>query len=676
MSEKDKINLNVVIQKDSERKRRRHAEQRQLTFRDYLKLLEDDPLIAQNSPSRLLEMILNQGTEQIPENERWSTDNGDVIDIRYKCFSPHLFSLDKPIFQIVKYLKAGANRLSTGKQILILVGPTASGKSTLASILKHTLENYDTRPVFMIDGCPMFHEPLLLLPRHLRAEFSMQLGVKIEGDLCPPCRHRLETEFGDKDGVIRWWDFPVKSFTFSIQGTRGIGSFEPSDEKSQDVTELVGRENIAISSTKGPDHPLAYSLTGELEKANRGICEGRELIKADKKLLWVFISVAEEKEIKVQGSTFPHISVDTVVLGHTNLTEFKKFANNQDNEALHDRMYVVQVPYHLRIKDEISIYRKLIEQESDFTRISKSHIAPGSLEMAALFAVLTRLAPSQMGVDVLTKAKVYNGDRALTELKDKDKKPIDIRGLMDEGQTSDDISKREGMFGVSSRDVLAAINTALVKTSNGCLTPLTVIRALREVFQHRMGYAPEEVKRFLELLTSSEGGSVLVEYKEFVKKSAKKAFLKTYGDLVKKLREDYVREANFYLDQKNSRFRGHVDVKRDDMSGRPKEPNVKLLRSIEEQMEITESEADTFRGEVARVLLKNPDMTYSILDQACENKLLNELGPVLATILASPKSEEEKKRATDLFSELTERCGFCPICAKEILEKAREFLTE
>src|SRR3989344_3972503 len=263
MTDQDRLGLNRIIEQDSDRKKKRHQEYKILTLRDYLALLQEDPTIAQNAPARILEMVLGHGTTTIPENERFSTDNGDLIDIRYNLFAEHLYGLDKSVYQVLKYFKAGANRLSTGKQILLLVGPTASGKSTFASILKHALESYDQRPVFVIDGCPMFEEPLHLLPRHLRDEFSKKLGVRIEGDLCPPCRHRLENEFKDKDtGVIRWWDFPVKSFTFSIQGTRGIGSFEPSDEKSQDVTELVGRENIAISSTKGPDHPLAYSLTG------------------------------------------------------------------------------------------------------------------------------------------------------------------------------------------------------------------------------------------------------------------------------------------------------------------------------------------------------------------------------------------------------------------------------
>src|SRR3989344_4036165 len=683
MTDQKPFNLNGIIERDAERKRTRKSAEKVLTFRDYLNLLKEDPRIAQNSPGRLLEIILSYGTTEVPEKERWSIDDGEPVSVRYGLFTKKLFGVDKPIFQVVKYFKAGANRLSTGKQILLLVGPTASGKSTFVNILKRALENYEARQVFAIDGCPMLEEPLHLLPRHLRAEFETELGIRIEGDLCPVCRYKLKEEFTQEDGVVRWYDVPVKTFRFSIQGTRGIGSFEPSDEKSQDITELVGRENIAISSTKGPDHPLAYSLTGELEKANRGICEGRELIKADEKLLWVFISVAEEKEIKVQGSSFPHLHVDTIVIGHTNLTEYKKFSTKQENEALHDRMFVVQFPYPLEIKKEVAIYQKLIQQESDFNRISKSHIAPGAFELAALFAILTRLSPSEMGIDVLTKAKIYNGDRALTEIRDKDKKPIDTRELREEGQSSDDIMKREGMFGLSSRDILSAINTALVKQNNGCLTPLTVIRALRDLFEHRMGYSPEEVKRFKELLSAGEGGSVITEFREFVIRSVSKAYLKAYQDLARELFKRYVNEVKFYREQKRKHVRGHFDVAREDITGRPKEPEIKFMRSIEEHIPIAESEADVFRGEVLEFVASNPGFsfeTYTTLARAVEEKLLADSRATLTLVLASdkPKDSEAKKRADDLFSELTQKdgLGFCPICAKEVVEKAAEFLSE
>ncbi|MBI5742259.1 MAG: hypothetical protein HZA25_00270 [Candidatus Niyogibacteria bacterium] len=673
-----------IFKRDAEIKIQKNRDRRTVSFRDYLAMVEGDPKLAQNAPARLLEVVLSAGVEDIPPHEQWLG-----ADKKYNLFSGTLFGLEKSIDQVVSYLRAGAAGLSTGKQILLLAGPTASGKSTFANILKSALEKYKERPVYAIKGCPVHHEPLLLLPRYLRGEMSAKLGVKIKGDLCPVCRHMLAEEYtvkdGEEKGTVRWWDVPVERFTFSIQGTRGIGSFEPSDEKSSDVTELVGRENIAISSTKGPDHPLAYSLSGELEKANRGLCEGRELIKADEKLLWVFISVAEEQEIKVQGSTFPHISIDTVVIGHTNLTEFKTFTTRQANEALHDRIYVVHFPYELRVKKEVAIYHKLIETESNFGSLKRCHIAPEALEMAAIFAVLTRLTKSATGLPEMVKLKVYNGDKALTELEGKDKKPIDIRHLLEEGQSSTDIAKREGMFGVSPRDILAALNVAIVEQSGaggGCLTPLTVIRSLRNVFEHRMGYSPEDINTFQSLLSSGEGSNVLSEYREMITRAVTQAYLRGYRDLAEELFRKYVKEADFYRNRHRKFVRGqNLEVERDVVTGKPKEPDEKFLRSVEAFVPISEGEANAFRGEILEYRAGDPQNfgydSYPPLAKAVEKKLIADSKATLTLVLSSdkPKGEEEKKRINDLFSALIEQ-GHCEHCAKEAVTKAREFLSE
>jgi len=194
------------------------------------------------------------------------------------------------------------------------------------------------------------------------------------------------------------------------------------------------------------------------------------------------------------------------------------------------------------VKDEVRVYRKLIQQESDFAKLKNIHIAPGTLELAATFAILTRLSQSQTGIDSLTKLKIYNGDKVLTELENKEKVPVDIRHLLEEGQNSEDISKREGMFGVGSRDVLAALNTALVEEAghNGCLTPLKAIYALRRGFEHRMGYTPEDLDRFKLLLSAGEAKGVPSEYKDFIVKTVSRAFLAAYDDLARELFDKYI----------------------------------------------------------------------------------------------------------------------------------------
>ena len=692
----NKLNLDEIFARDAERKKQKKGQHQELTLRDYLSILEKDPLIAQNSSSRILEMCLEKGTEDIPEGERWLG-----TEKRYNIFSRKLFGVEKPANEVMTFLMAGAAGLPIGKYILLLVGPTGSGKSTMVDILKQELEAYKIRPLYSIKGCPMHQEPLLAIPRYLRPEFEKKLGVKIKGDLCPPCRHILEEKTEDT-GVVNWLDIPVETFTFSINAARGIGSFEPADDKSSDISELVGKENIGITSNpkKGHTHWNAFTLSGELEKANRGIFEGIELIKADDKLLWVFISAAEEQKLKVRGSNFPHVSIDEVLIGHTNMTEFKKFSTHQENEAFHSRTLVVAWPYTLRIKDEVALYNKLIRTESSYSDLTKCHIAPGTFEIAAIFAILTRLNESQTGLDSLTKLKVYNGSKALTELnKDNEKIPTDIRQLIEEGQGSPDLSKREGMFGVDPRDVMAALNTALVEQGQGCLTPLTAIRALRKVFDHRMGYTPEDIERFKLLLSSGEKGSVMQEYKNFVINRVSKAYLRAYEDLAKILVDNYIKEAQFYRDQKRKFVRGQtMEIPRDNLTGKPKEPNIKLLRSIEEHIPINESEADTYRGEILETLgfmkiefeKNKSNETFSYYDnypplaKAAEKKLLNDSRATLTIILdpGKPRGTEENKRINDLFTELTEPSSkkeedrHCEICAREAVDRTAEFIQE
>ena len=689
------LNFQEVFDLDAERKRKDASQERVIPFQDYLEMLRADPAIAQNAPARLREIVLEQGVKDIPASDRWLG-----VAKEYSVFSKSLYGVEKPISDFMEYLGTGAAGLSTGKQPVVFVGPPASGKSSAVTIIKRELEAYRLRPVFSIKGCPKFEEPLHLLPRHLRPRFEEELKVKIEGDLCPHCRYHLleaglEDESGkivkykDDDGVIRWWDFPVERMTFSRQGARGIGSFEPSDEKSQDVSELVGGEVVGISQNPryGSTHPYAWDLNGEIEHGERGIVEAREIFKEgiDERILWVFINIAEEKELKVQGSSFPHISVDTVTIGHCNLEGFKAFAGNEGQEGLHNRFYIIQFPYPLRVKDEVRVYKKLIEEESSYKELGNCHIAPGAFPLAATFAIQTRLKSSNMGISLLDKMKVYNGEKVLVELKDRDQNPIDLRALIEEGQAEDDIAKREGMFGVSSRDVLAALNTAIVREGeHGCLTSLRVIRALRDVFDHRMGYTPEEVSKFRELLSAGEGGSVMAEYKDFVLKSVSRAFLKAYDDLARDLFRQYIEGASFARSQRRRFVRGELtDIERDDLTGRPRDVETvrKFLRSIEQQIDgVDESGADVFQGEILELMGSDPDFgydSYPPLRQAVEKKLLSDAQSTLKLVLDPnrPKDEESRKRTGDLFAEL-EQTGYCEICAAETVKNAAEFLSE
>ena len=687
MTVKPENGFNGIFKEDAEHKRDKQRQHVETTARQYFTMIQKDPKIAQLSGERFWEIIKDAGVVKLSEEDQLFG-----VDTGYTLYRKELFGVDKPIYEVAESINVRAQKGSTGKQIPILVGPPGSGKSTFVGMSMKQLENYSKRPLFMIKGCPKWEEPLHLLPRNMREKAALRqedcpecansdtpkhlhLGVKIHGDLCPVCRDLLLTKYKSDDGVVKWWDVPVETFTFSIQGRRGLSSFEPSDQMAADITILSGRENMAI--TQGPGgykHPRAYELSGEIPAGERGIVEGREILSSDPSVLRVFFSVAQEQELKIEGSYFPHISVDTLIIGHTNLTVFKEFSSNKKYEGLHDRFNVIPWPYPIEIKEEVRLYKKLIEEDSEFVSLKKCHIAPGSMELAALFAIMTRLLPSKMEVDVLTKAKIYNGDRVLTDLRDKDKRPIDRRELLAEGQSDNDIAKREGMFGLSSRTILSALEKALAKESdsNGCLTPLNVLIALREEFDHRMGLTPEEINRYREMLSAGEKESVLTEYKEFVTKTVNDAFLRAYNDLAEELVRQYREEAALYRSQKRKFIRGDSAIRRDKLTGKPKEANLKLLRSLEEKIEISESEADTFRGEI----LENPGES-PILLRAAQKRLLEDNKSVLLLVLSpdKPQTQESKKRAQDLLDGLKER-GCCPICSREFIEKASEFQNE
>lgn len=639
-----------ILNKD--RKKKEKVEKEEITCREYLELVKKNPAIAQVAPARIYNAIMRYGTREIPEKERWGKATKE-----YLFFSKHLFGQEEVHHQIMEFLTAAARRTETGKRILLLMGPPAAGKSTLAALLKRGLEN-DTTPIYALKGCSLHEEPLHLVPRHLRPELEEMLGVRIEGDLDPQCRDRLLNNYRENEnGVVKWEDFPVVRIRFSERGRVGIATFQPSDPKSQDISDLVGYPEIALEAKYGKADPRSYSLTGELEIANRGIIEFIEMLKCDKKFLWTLISVAQEQVIKVQGSPFPQIYIDLLIVSHTNQPEYEEFCA-QNEPALQDRIYVVKVPYPLRVKDEVRVYRKLIEQ-SEFKNI---HIAPYALEVAAMFAVLSRLVKSEMCNDLIKKMKYYNGDKVIED----DKEPLDIRKLREEGK-----EKGEGMFGISSRYVIDAINVALGgQQETKCLTPRTVLTALKSHFEHHMGFTDEKIREYKTYLSEAEGGTILGEYREIVLKEITKAFLKTYEDLAREQFEKYIRNAEAYCKKRKiwDPFRQEY-----------REPDEKFMRSIESAIGIDENRKQQFRQETI-IFSTDPDFnfdTYEPLREAVENKLLHQVRDTLSLVVSKDKAKgrEEKQRAKDLLETLKQK-GFCEVCASEFLDDADRFLNE
>lgn len=626
------------------------------TCLDYLALVKENPAIAQLAPGRIYNMVIQHGVEPV-DDEGKLPDYEDLV--RYNFFKDELYGLEEPLHDIMKFFKAGARRTETGKRILILVGPVSSGKSTIATMLKRGLEE-DPTPIYAIKGCPIHEEPLHLIPRSQRPKWEEVLGVKIEGDLCPMCRFNLleDEQYRDDQGNVLWEKFPVVQIRLSERRRCGIGTFQPSDPKNQDISELIGRVDLSKITLYGETDPRAYSLDGELEVANRGLMEYVEILKCDIKFHYLLITLAQEQVIKAPG--FPQIYIDTVLLSHTNQTEFEKFKALKENEALHDRMYPIFVPYNLRVREEEKIYQKLIER-SEFRDI---HLAPYTLTVAAQFAILTRLTESNLCPNPIKKMKYYNGE----PVAEKEKDQIDLIQLRLEGK-----KKGEGMSGISPRFVTNALNVALAeKESVGCVNPLDAIRALRANFEHHIGFTDEEKSRYMGLLLG-EKDSVLSEYKEIAKKEVNRAFLFAYEDQAQALFDNYMKNATAYCLKKKIR---------DPVTGEEQEPDEKLMRSIEEMIGVSENTKREFRQGIFVFKSDAIDQgreftfdTYTPLREAIERKLMADLKNVVSLTIADKTRKDPKtlKRRQDALEALQSK-GYCPVCAENLLQFVGDLL--
>lgn len=625
---------------------------------EYLEKVRENPDYAMSAPGRLYNMIIKQGTA--PTKEKYPLPGYEDM-VAYKFFDDQIFGADESINDLVKFFHAGARRTETGKRILILVGPVSSGKSSIASLLKRRLEEYSaTLPLFAIDGCPMQEDPLHLIPRHDRDHWEKILGVKVEGDLCPICRHRLlnTPEYRDEKNNILWEKFPVRQITLSERGRRGIGTFQPSDPKNQDIAELIGHVDFSKLTQYGETDPRAYSLDGELEISNRGLIEYIEILKCDIKFHYVLITVAQEQLIKAPG--FPQIYTDLVILSHTNQTEFDKFKSNKENEALHDRMYPIYVPYNLKVNEEVQIYKKMIAA----SQFAHMEVAPYTLEVAAMFAVLTRLSESSLCPDLIKKMKYYNGEAVMEAEKD----PVDVKSLRQEGR-----KKGEGMSGISPRFVVNAINVALSeREKEGGVTPLDVIRALRHNFGHHIGFSEEEAERYLRLLLADKG-SVTAEYREIAKKEVNRAFLFAYEDQAQSLFDNYIKNTTCFCLKKKI-----VDP----ITGEERDADEKLMRSIEEMIGVSENAKREFRQGILVFKSDSHDQgkpfdfkSYQPLHEAIERKLMADLKNVVSLTIADPSKKDQKsqKRRQDAIEALKAK-GYTEQSAERLLQFVGEIL--
>src|ERR1044072_2038314 len=606
------------------------------TFRDYFELVLQNPSISKLSHARICVMILATGVEKINEGSR------DEI-ARYNFFSDELFGIEGPISKIVEYFKSAGQRLEVRKRILLLMGPVGGGKSTIVTMLKRGLERWsrtENGAVYPIKDCPMHEEPLHLIPLELRAEIERHYGIYIEGELCPQCRYNLEHVYrGRHEDVL------VHRIVFSEKDRIGIGTFAPSDPKSQDLTELTGSIDLSTIGEVGVESdPRAYRFDGELNIANRGLMEFIEMLKVDEKFLYSLLTLSQEQSIKT--GRFAMIYADEVIMSHTNESEYNTFAANRKSEALQDRIIMIKGPYNLKVTQEERIYEKLLRQSEVLKNI---HIAPNTLKVAAMFAVMTRLEePKRASIDIVKKMKLYDGEDV------EGFKLKDVRELQEE-------AVREGMDGISPRYIINRLSNALVKDDVKFISPIDALRAIKDGFDQHTGISGEQKERYLNLI-----GAARREYDDIAKKEVQKAFVYSFEEMARGICNNYLDNVEAYCNKERMK---------DPITEEEMEPDEKLMRSIEEQIGISENAKNTFRQEIlirisshARKGKPFEYRSHERLKEAIEKKIFSDLKDVvkITTSVKQPDADQ-LRRINEVIDRLVTDHGYCTNCANELL---------
>ena len=645
------------------------------SFEDYLTIVRETPAVTRNAYQRMYDMIIRYGTEEY-------TDSKKKL-IRYNFFRDEanlgrdaIFGLDIPLMRLVSVLKAAAKGYGPEKRIILLHGPVGSSKSTIVRLLKKGLEQYSRLPdgaLYTYDwvnlegigmsgpeavrfASPMNEEPLRLIPQawRERAIKALQLGderlvVKVVGEVNPACRFifskLMEKYGGDWPKVME--HVRVRRLLLSEQNRVGIGTFQPKDEKNQDSTELTGDINYRKIAIYGSDSdPRAFNFDGEFNIANRGVLEFIEVLKLDVAFLYDLLGATQEHKIKPKK--FAQTDIDEVIVGHTNEAEYKKLLNNEFMEALRDRTIKIDIPYITKVSAEVRIY----EKDFNADKISGKHIAPHTLEVAAMWAVLTRLEdPKKHNLQLLQKMKLYDGKVLPGYTQDT------VKELRKE-------TNREGLEGISPRYVQDKISNALVSDQgNGTINPFMVLNQLEKGLRHHSLITDEEEKkRYRECISM-----VKSEYEDIVKNEVQRA-ISADEDAIKKLAANYIDSVKSYTLKEKVKDR---------FTGQDVEPDERLMRSIEEKIDIPDSRKDDFRREIMNYIGalavegKRFDWhTNDRLRRALELKLFEDQKDSikLQTLVSNVIDKETQEKIDIIKSRMIKYFGYNEVSARDVLD--------
>jgi serine protein kinase len=611
------------------------------TLLDYLRIVKKNSKVAMLAHQRMHQLLTAPGVETIKTEEypRLKRIYGNDTIKRYAFFKHDFFGIDKSLMKIVRYFHSASMRGEESRQVLYLVGPVGAGKSSIMEALKQALEG--SPHIYALKDCPMREEPLHLIPKHLRPTLEQELQIKIEGDLCPICRYRLKHEYGGE-----FERFPVTTSNFSIRSRKGIGVVPPVDPNNQDTSVLIGSVDISKMDLYPEDDPRVMSLNGAFNVGNRGVVEFIEVFKNDVEYLHAMITATQEKSIPSPGKG-SMIYFDGIILAHSNEAEWNKFKSDHTNEAILDRIVKVEVPYCLELDEEVKIYRKILKNSS-----FNAHIAPHTIEMASIYAILTRLTPSNK-VDPLMKLKIYNGEEIVEK---GTTKKLDICELREEAQ-------REGMTGISTRFIMKALDTALSESESECINPVAIMDILLKATKE-LSIGEEEKKRYIGFLQDT----IKKEYHIMLEKEITRAFIHGYREQAESLFNNYLDHAEAFVNSTKMK---------DQNTGEDLEPDVKFLQSIEEQIGVTGSAARGFRQDVTAYMFsvlrgggKIDYCSYEPLKEAIEKKLTVSVKEISRIITKARVRDKEQDDKYDAMVEEMKRNGYCDHCCNVILKYA------
>ena len=615
------------------------------TFGEFLEeILPQDPAgICRNSHQYIWDML------------RWKAGrsaNGKR-DSAISLFSSELYGVDDALERIANYFKAASAGSEVGRRLLLLLGPPSGGKSTVVILLKRGLEEYshtDEGTIYAIENCPVHESPLHLIPHSLRAEFRENYCVEIAGELCPHNRSRLDEEFeGD------FMKMPVERIFLSEAARVGVGTYAPHDPTTADIADLVGSVDLSKVAEIGDEgDPRAWSWSGAVYAASRGVLEMIEILKVKREFLYLLLTLTQEKNVKV--SRFPLIYLDETILAHTNMAEFRKFLQEKENEALLDRMVIVQVPYTLSFHEEARIYKKLISSARAFQEV---HLDPHALKTSAAFAVLTRFAASEReDLDVSKKARLFAGE--------------DVEGFSE--SEIDRIraeSPDEGLGGISPRFIINALSNAIIKSEAKSLTTMEVLLTLKDSIESDARIDVKQKSGWIDLLVTARKDF----YNRWVKEDIHRALFASFEEEAEALLEKYLDEVEAMLDSREIS---------DSMTGETRPPDERFLRSVEEKINISDAGKESFRQEVVRkamVAYKQGEKfslgSHSKLKDAVEQYLFEERRDVLRLVTSVTRPDDDVQAKISAVEErLVNEYGYDTHSAKEALSYVTTLLSQ